>query len=422
MAANPYSRGTSPGRARPHHRGSFLRGHAKVGGRQKGTPNAISPRARKAITAAAKRLARGAPRTRYHWRRVFNHNPLIIEAREHQGQFTLAGAPRRRSRPFNMKSFCQDLSAVAMRAIQTDQFVERDLVLCLMLLAVRDPSAFAKFLALTMPEQSYLEARPDAEVVEPWDLVNPGEYRRPPIPEWRLGFDPTLNSYTPVPCDPALTPQDAYHEVYGSPDNLAPGWDWKFDREANRYRAIALRPKTPIPEWTCFDPLGAMTPVLVDPRLTPEQASHPEYGSPLHPAPGWKWEFASRIQRLLPSIQDAPIRPCHPRFAIPQPRRLYRWHPDHHFSLVREDDDAGEAYDDNLYTYDAERLLFKRYQPVLKPLPPTKPRQPEPPPRRRFFVRHRDGTYAPVPRRDEYSVDDVYEYDATKNQFVRVAK
>ena len=107
-----------------------------------------------------------------------------------------------------MKSFCQALSAVAMRAIKTDQFVDEDLVQCLMLLAVRDPNEFAKFLALTAPKQSYLEARPDAEVVEPWDLVNPGEYRRSAIPEWTLSFDLTLNSWTPVPLDPALTPQD----------------------------------------------------------------------------------------------------------------------------------------------------------------------------------------------------------------------
>jgi hypothetical protein len=327
-----------------------------------------------------------------------------------------------------MKTFCQNLSAVAMRAIRTDQFVEQDLVQCLMLLAMRDPSAFANFLALTAPQQSYLEARPDAEVVEPWDLVNPGEYRRPSIPEWRLGFDPTLNSYTPVPLDPALTPQDAYHEVYGAPFNLAPGWDWKFDREANRYRAIALRPKTPIPEWTLrLDPNRvSTTPVPVDPRLDPEDAYHAEYGSPLYPAPGWKWQLNSRTERLLPAISDEPSRPCDPRFATPQRQRLYRWHADQgHYSLVRDDDDDGMEYDDNLYTYDAERLLFKRYQPVLKPLPPlppTKPRQPEPPPRRGFFVRHRDGTYAFVPRRDEYSRDDLYEYDATTNQFVRVTK
>ena len=61
---------------------------------------------------------------------------------------------------------------MAMRAIQTDQFVEQDLVQCLMLLAVRDPSAFAKFLALTLPKRSYLAARPHAEVVEPRDRVS----------------------------------------------------------------------------------------------------------------------------------------------------------------------------------------------------------------------------------------------------------
>jgi hypothetical protein len=57
-------------------------------------------------------------------------------------------------------------------------------------------------------------------------------------------------------------------------------------------------------------------------------------------------------------------------------RRLYRWHPDQgHYSLVRDDDDD----EDNLYEYDAERLLFKR-------------------------------------------VIILYEYDAKKDQFVRVAK
>jgi hypothetical protein len=123
---------------------------------------------------------------------------------------------------------------------------------CLTLLGVRDPSEFAKFLAIAAPKQSYL-ARPHAEV--PRDAVNPGAYRRPPIPEWTLGFDFTLNAYTPVPLDQALTPQDAYHEVSGSPVNLAPGWDWKFDNKERRHRAIALRPKTPIPQWTQrFDP------------------------------------------------------------------------------------------------------------------------------------------------------------------------
>jgi len=46
---------------------------------------------------------------------------------------------------------------------------------------------------------------------------------------------------------------------------------------------------------------------------------------------------------------------------------------------VREDDDDWDEYADNLYTYDAERLLFKR-------------------------------------------VTIVYEYDANRNDFVRVAK
>ena len=140
MAVNPFTRGTSPGRARPSHRGSFKMGHAKRGGRKKGTPNAISPRARKAIAAAAKRIARGTTLNHDHWQRVIDNNPLITEALEHQGKFTLVGTPRFRSRKFNMKSFCQDLSAVAMRAIQTDQFVDLNLVQCLTLLAVRDPS------------------------------------------------------------------------------------------------------------------------------------------------------------------------------------------------------------------------------------------------------------------------------------------
>jgi hypothetical protein len=131
MAANPFTRGTCPG--------DFKRGHEKHGGRKKGTPDAISPRTRRAIAAAARRIARGTNLNRYHWQRLINNNPLITEALERQGKFTLAGAPRFRSRQFNMKSFCEDLSAVAMRAIKTDQFIDRDLVECLMLLAVRDP-------------------------------------------------------------------------------------------------------------------------------------------------------------------------------------------------------------------------------------------------------------------------------------------
>jgi len=365
MAANPFTRGTCPGRARPPHRGSFARRHAKHGGRKKGTPNAISARVRKAIARAAKRIARGTNLNRQYWQRVIDKNPLITEALEHQGKFTLGGAPRLRSRKFKLKSFCKDLSAVAMRAIQTEQFVDQDLVQCLTLLAVRDPTEFAKFLALSLPKQSYLAARPHAEVLEPREAVNPGEYRRPPIPEWRLGFDPTLNSWTPIPVDQALARQDAHHEVCGSPLNPAPGWDWKFDSEARRYRAIALRPKTPIPEWTLrFDPKsGSMMPVLVDPRLTPEQAYHEEYGSPLFPAPGWEWKFNSRTQRAVPSIADEPSRHG-VRFVTPRSRRLYRWHPDQgHYNLVREDDDDGEQDQYNVYEYDNERLVFKRLKP-----------------------------------------------------------
>jgi hypothetical protein len=370
MAANPFTRGTSPGRARPPHRGSFKMGHAKHGGRQKGTPNAISARARKVIMAAAKRVPRGTTLNRNHWQWVIEKNPLINEARERQGQSTLTGKPRDRSRKFSMKSFNKGLSAVAMHAIMTEQFVDRDLVECLTLLGVRDRSEFAKFLSIAAPKQSYLAARPHAEMVDPREAINPGACRVRPIPEWRLGSEPNGNSYTPVPVDPALTPLDAYHEVCGSPLNPAPGWDWKYDSAANRYRPITLRPKTPIPEWTLrFDPkLGQMTPIPVDPRLSPEQAYHREYGTPLHPAPGWKWDFDpwkfdfdSRTQRLVPSISDEPSRHVEPRFALPKLRRLYRWHPDEgHYSLVREDDDDGEAYDDNLYEYDAERRLFNR--------------------------------------------------------------
>ena len=107
------------------------------------------------------------------------------------------------------------------------------------------------------------------------------------------------------------------------------------------------------------------------PQTDPDQAYHPEYGSPLRPAPGWKWEFSARTQRLLPAISDQPNRFCE--------RRLYRWHPDQgHYSLVRQDDDWKE-YEDNRYEYDTERLVFRR-------------------------------------------VIVLYEYDANKDQFVRVAK
>jgi hypothetical protein len=95
------------------------------------------------------------------------------------------------------------------------------------------------------------------------------------------------------------------------------------------------------------------------------------------------------------------------------PRRLYRWHPDEgHYSLVREDDDDAEGYDDNLYEYDAERCVFKR----LPPLRPTNKREAVIP-RRRFLVRLPDGTHAMT-----YSLDDIYEYDEKKKRFVRLAQ
>jgi len=96
MAANPFTRGTCPGRARPPHRASFEMGHAKGGGRKKCTPNAISPRTRKAIAAAAKRIARGSNLNRHHWQRVIDNYPLITEALEHQGKLF---APREAVNP-----------------------------------------------------------------------------------------------------------------------------------------------------------------------------------------------------------------------------------------------------------------------------------------------------------------------------------
>ena len=74
MAANRFTRGTCPGRARPPHQAGFVRGHAKRGGRKKYTPNAISPRARKAVAAAAKRIARGIH---------LNRCPLLTQSGHH---------------------------------------------------------------------------------------------------------------------------------------------------------------------------------------------------------------------------------------------------------------------------------------------------------------------------------------------------
>ena len=54
-------------------------GHARHGGRKTGTPNAISPRVRKAIAAVAKRITRGTRLSRQYWQRVIDNNPLIME-------------------------------------------------------------------------------------------------------------------------------------------------------------------------------------------------------------------------------------------------------------------------------------------------------------------------------------------------------
>jgi hypothetical protein len=55
---NPLNRGSSPGRARDWwlRPGSFERGHAKLGGRKKGTRNLISPAHKWAMREAAHRI------------------------------------------------------------------------------------------------------------------------------------------------------------------------------------------------------------------------------------------------------------------------------------------------------------------------------------------------------------------------------
>jgi hypothetical protein len=52
---NPFNRGTASGRARDasQRSGTFKRGHKKIGGRKKGTPNALSVDYKNAIIAAA---------------------------------------------------------------------------------------------------------------------------------------------------------------------------------------------------------------------------------------------------------------------------------------------------------------------------------------------------------------------------------
>ena len=55
---NPRKRGSAPDRARDAHLrpGSFKKGHRKLGGRKRGTPNAFSPDYKQAILEAAHRV------------------------------------------------------------------------------------------------------------------------------------------------------------------------------------------------------------------------------------------------------------------------------------------------------------------------------------------------------------------------------
>jgi hypothetical protein len=56
--ANAFTRGSAPGRARDasERSGSFKKGHKKVGGRQKGTPNLLSREYKDAVLEAAYRV------------------------------------------------------------------------------------------------------------------------------------------------------------------------------------------------------------------------------------------------------------------------------------------------------------------------------------------------------------------------------
>jgi hypothetical protein len=53
---DPLRRGSAPDRAREKHRGSFKKGHKKLGGRKRGTPNLIAYDLRKALLEAAYRI------------------------------------------------------------------------------------------------------------------------------------------------------------------------------------------------------------------------------------------------------------------------------------------------------------------------------------------------------------------------------
>ena len=59
---NAFTRGSAPGRARSEDQrpGSFKKGHKKLGGRQRGTPNAFSADYKKAIIEAAHRVGQDA--------------------------------------------------------------------------------------------------------------------------------------------------------------------------------------------------------------------------------------------------------------------------------------------------------------------------------------------------------------------------
>jgi hypothetical protein len=64
-----------------------------------------------------------------------------------------------------------------------------------------------------------------------------------------------------------------------------------------------------------------MTPIpAVDPRLSPEQAYHQEYGTPLRPAPGWKWDFAWTTSNCRSFDKTIRPGPCSGPSAMPHNR------------------------------------------------------------------------------------------------------
>jgi hypothetical protein len=161
MVADPFARRTPASRVRPSHRGGkFEVHHEKLGGRKKGTPNALSPLFKNAVIEAAERVGGHRPIVDpSYWGWVIANSSMAIglTREEIEEPESINHDLRSHAQRFENEAFAKTTAMAVANAMlrQDHEMAYQDVVHWLMYPAVHHPSAFAKHLRATLPSAKY---------------------------------------------------------------------------------------------------------------------------------------------------------------------------------------------------------------------------------------------------------------------------